>query len=93
MSHSALEIARPISGYFANLFNLRWDLGRFGNDPCDEWVIDDVLGLPDGLSFIDGGIKFQCRICESWTEWPAEIADFDINAHENVCGGSPRCCP
>lgn len=85
--------AKPISGFLANLFNLRWVLGREGHDPCDEQDIDIVLGLPDGLSFIDGAIRFECNVCETWTEWPADISDFELGHNANVCGGSPRCCP
>lgn len=50
-------------------------------------------GMPDGLREHNGMIEFQCRVCESWTEWPGEVLDYDPDAHENVCGGSPRCCP
>ena len=90
-----LTARRPVevSGFLANLFNLRWALGRFGWAPCDEWSIDDLLGLPEGLSYRDGAISFQCNVCEAWTEWPAEPEDFDIGAHENMCGRSPRCIP
>lgn len=84
---------KPISARLASLFNLRWMLGRYGNDPCDEWAIDDLLGLPDGLTYQDGQVQFQCRVCEKWTEWPADVEDFDPDAYQNVCGGSPRCCP
>jgi len=87
-------LARPISSSFlARLFNVRWELGFYGNDPCDEWDIDEVLGLPDGLYYRDGRVKFQCRVCEHWTDWEGEAAEFEIDAYENVCGGSPRCCP
>lgn len=48
--------------------------------------------LPEGLYRRDGRLQFECRVCERWTEWPADPEDFDINAPENVCGGSPRCC-
>lgn len=82
-----------ISTKFANLFGLRYILGRIGNDPCDEWNIDDVLNLPDGLHYHNGEIRFECRVCKAWTEWPTDVNDFDPDAHENVCGGSPRCCP
>jgi len=84
---------RPVSGRFANLFNLRWVLGRYGFDPCDEWDIDSVLGLPEGLSFIDGQVRFECRSCGNWTEWPVDVADFELDHDANVCGGSPRCLP
>ncbi len=54
------------------------------------WISDE---LPDGLREYNGLIEFQCRSCGAWTEWPDEIADYDPDAHENMCGGSPRCCP
>ena len=84
---------RPVSASLANLFNLRWVLGREGFDPCDEQDIDLVLGLPEGLSFIDGAVRFECRGCEAWTPWEGEIADFEEGHYANMCGGSPRCCP
>jgi len=83
----------PVSTYLASLFNLRWVLGRVGYDPCDEWDADEILGLPEGLSMIDGTISFECRSCERWTEWPAAISEFELGHYANVCGGSPRCCP
>ena len=82
-----------VSGSLANLFNLRWVLGRYGFDPCDEWDIDSLLGLPEGLSYIDGEVKFECRVCEAWTIWEGEPHEFEIHHYANVCGGSPRCCP
>lgn len=55
-------------------------------------AIDSVM--PPGLwRTSDGTLKFECRGCGEPTEWPAEIAEFDINNHANMCGGSPRCCP
>lgn len=86
-------LERPISGYFANLFDLRWVLGRYGYDPCDEVDVDILMGLPDGLRYHGGQIQFQCRVCDEWSEWPVDIADFDIDDRNNVCGGSPLCCP
>lgn len=49
--------------------------------------------LPDGLIRQEGKVQYRCRVCEAWTEWPAEIEEFDINDPHNVCGGSPRCHP
>ena len=86
-------IFRPVSLSLANLFNLRWVLGREGYDPCDEQDIDLVLGLPEGLSFSDGAVRFECHGCEKWTPWEGGIADFEEGHYANMCGGSPRCCP
>lgn len=83
----------PVSGFLANLFDLRWVLGRCGHDPCDEWDIDTLMGLPDGLSFRDGEVQFECRNCERWSQYHGEVNDFDIDDDMNLCGGSPRCCP
>lgn len=82
-----------VSGRLANLFNLRWVLSRYGFDPCDEWDIDSLLGLPEGLSYIDGKIKFHCERCDALTEWCGEISEFELGNHANLCGGSQRCCP
>jgi hypothetical protein len=49
--------------------------------------------LPDGLEMMDGRPHFQCRVCEKWTEWEVDPADFVAGVAENVCGGSPWCCP
>lgn len=54
------------------------------------WISDE---LPDGLREENGVIEFECRSCGTWTAWEGEILDFDPDAHENMCGGSPRCCP
>lgn len=85
-----------------------WSYGTMGEDdfvPVSERVdeiADGILAalgleqhvlLPDGLRDHDGEIQFQCIVCERWTEWPADVADFVPDASENVCGGSPRCCP
>lgn len=82
-----------VSGSLANLFDLRWLLGRYGYDPCDETCVDTVLGLPDGLSYIGGSVKFQCESCAQWTTWEGEIPEFELGHYANRCGGSPRCCP
>lgn len=65
---------------------------HFGPDPVEVFAID-VSPLPDGLYFHDGSIKFECRGCGQLSEWPADIEDFKQDAHENMCGSSPRCCP
>lgn len=49
--------------------------------------------LPDGLYEINGAVGFNCNVCDNFTEWNAEVSDFKFGGHENVCGGSPRCCP
>ncbi len=54
------------------------------------WISDE---LPDGLREHNGLFEFQCRVCERWTEWPGEVLDYDPDTHENMCGGSQRCCP
>lgn len=54
------------------------------------WISDE---LPDGLREHNGLIEFQCRVCGRWTRWEGEVLDYDPDASENVCGGSPRCCP
>lgn len=82
-----------VSSFLARLFDLRWVLGRYGDDPCDEVDIDLILGLPDGLTYRDGCIQFECNACEKWTEWHGEVTDFENGHYANVCGGSPRCCP
>lgn len=87
-------LERPMSSSFlARLFNVRWELGFYGNDPCDEWDIDSVLGLPDGLYYHNGRTQFQCQVCETWTDWEGDDGEFDIDDPNNLCGGSPRCCP
>lgn len=90
---SDVVTCRPVSASLANLFNLRWVLGREGFDPCDDQDIDLVLGLPEGLSFSNGAVRFECRGCEQWAPWEGDIADFEIDHYANMCGGSPRCCP
>ncbi|MBH0112688.1 hypothetical protein I5E68_06955 [Novosphingobium sp. YJ-S2-02] len=50
--------------------------------------------LPEGLRRDESGaIEFQCRSCGQWAEWPGEPEDFEFDAPENLCGGSPRCLP
>ena len=82
-----------VSGSLANLFNLRWLLGRYGYDPCDQWDISTILGLPEGLSYTDGQIKYRCERCDELAEWCGEIEEFELGHYANLCGGSPRCCP
>lgn len=94
MDKTCVVLERPQSSSFlARLFNVRWELGFYGNDPCDEWNIDEVLGLPDGLHYRNGRLQFECRNCEAWTDWEAEAHEFEIDNSHNLCGGSPRCCP
>jgi len=55
---------------------------------------DDDADLPDGLwRDAKGTLMYECRACGKSDEWPAEIADFDINNYANMCSGSPLCCP
>lgn len=50
--------------------------------------------LPAGLwRASDGTLMYECVSCGENDEWPAHIADFDINNRANQCGRSPRCCP
>lgn len=58
-----------------------------------RWKSKKATELPDGLRDNEGKVEFECRSCESWSEWHADVADFDINDINNLCGGSPRCCP
>lgn len=80
-------------GALANLFRVRFALGLEGYDPCDEWDIDQVLELPEGLTYVRGAIRFECLSCGELAELPCDVSEFDIDAPENLCGGSPRCCP
>jgi hypothetical protein len=84
---------REIPARLAGMFGLRYLLDRYGYNPCDEWDIDVVLGLPEGLMYRDGEIQFECKSCERWSQWPAEVADFCDDDPNNLCGGSPRRCP
>lgn len=68
--------------------------------PTDEELLDLALGdvfadeLPAGLLLNAKGFpEFECVSCGEWTEWPADIEDFDIDNPNNQCGRSPRCCP
>lgn len=82
-----------ISGKLASLFGLRYILGRVGNDPCDEWDIDALLGLPEGLTYFRGEIRYECLSCGDLAVLPCGVEEFDIDDPNNLCGGSPRCCP
>lgn len=82
-----------ISPFLAGMFGLRWILGREGYDPCDEIDVDALMLLPDGLSYQDGRISFQCNCCERWAPWEGEVDEFEYGDPMNLCGGSPRCCP
>lgn len=53
----------------------------------------EVGELPDGLYWIEGKPTFACRVCDAWTVWDGEPEDFEDGHPNNVCGGSPRCCP
>lgn len=91
MSLALLE--RPNTAFLARLFNVRWELGFYGNDPCDEWDIDEIMGLPEGLYYRGGSVQFQCNYCAAWTDWEGEVSDFKLYNYANLCGGSPRCLP
>lgn len=64
-----------------------------GGTNCQRVAPDNEDDLPDGLIYNDGQIQFECISCGAWTEWCGDVADFEPGAHENMCGGSPRCCP
>lgn len=49
--------------------------------------------LPEGLVMLGGRPQFPCRVCGAWTDWEGEVKDFVDGLAENVCGGSPWCCP
>src|ERR1700741_3890343 len=50
--------------------------------------------LPEGLRRGESGrIEFQCGSCGQWSEWPAEIEDFELGHPSNLCGGPPRRLP
>lgn len=94
----ALAIFRPkvklIAPRWASLFGLRYMLDRYGYDPCDEWDIDTVLGLPDGLTYREGKVMASCVSCDRYYEWPVDVSEFDPDDDSgNLCGGSPWCCP
>jgi hypothetical protein len=48
--------------------------------------------LPAGLIRSNGVLMYECRVCLTWTEWPAD-ADFELDHPHNMCGRSPWCCP
>ena len=93
MAETRVLAAKPVSGFLAAMFNLRWVLGREGFDPCDEWDPSDILGLPDGLTYRNGRIEYDCVRCGNAAEWPVEIELYEHGDDMNLCGGSPRCCP
>lgn len=49
--------------------------------------------LPDGLFMHKGAVSFTCRSCGNVAPWDGEVADFQNGHRNNLCGGSPRCCP
>lgn len=75
------------------LFGVRYEMGRYGNDPCDPWQVEEVLQYPDGLEYHNGRPHTRCRVCDCLFEYEGEPAYFDLNDPANVCGGSPACCP
>jgi len=82
-----------ISTKLAVMFGLRFMLGRYGDDPCDEVDIDAVLQLPEGLTYVRGCIRYECMSCGELVELPVDVEEYDHGHRHNVCGGSPRCCP
>lgn len=82
-----------ISIKLANLFGLRYILDREGNDPCDDWDINLVMELPEGLWYANGAVQYECESCHQATELPIEPEEFEYGHPHNVCGRSPRCCP
>lgn len=54
---------------------------------------EEQVPLPDGLFYLDGQIMAACRVCANAYEWPADVGDYVEGELNNVCGGSPRCCP
>jgi hypothetical protein len=93
MRADTIAATKPNLGRLASLFNVRYLLGRYGYDPCDEWNPSDVLGLPDGLTYRNGRIEYDCVRCGNPAEWPVEVELFVEGDDMNLCGGSPRCCP
>jgi hypothetical protein len=83
--------ARRYAGHYSEGTDGRNTFVMFADMVAD--LTADRVRLPDGLRRHDGQLQFQCRVCEHWTEWPDDVADFDPDAPENMCGGSPRCCP
>jgi hypothetical protein len=49
--------------------------------------------LPEGLTYRDGRLWFDCAMCGQPTDWPEKPEDFDPENTILLCGGSPRCCP
>lgn len=86
-------ITVPVSSRLASLFGLRWLLGRYGFDPCDEWDPNAFLGLPDGLFWRAGNVMYCCASCGEATELPVDPEEYEDGHPHNVCGRSPRCCP
>lgn len=61
---------------------------------CPAGVELEGKVLPEGLHYGDDGkVMFFCGGCDQYREWIGEPADFVLGERENVCGGSPRCCP
>lgn len=61
---------------------VRWDVGGH-IEPA----------LPDDLFMKGGHVMFECRLCGEAAIWPGEIEQWDQDDVNNLCGGSPRCCP
>jgi hypothetical protein len=35
----------------------------------------------------------RCQSCGKWYEWPVAIEEYVEGDQNNMCGGSPSCCP
>jgi hypothetical protein len=72
------------------------DFGKWFADqrPADAPIAQIEDELPDGLYMLDGNVMATCRRCDRSYEWPAEIERFPgSDDYNNLCGGSPSCCP
>lgn len=50
--------------------------------------------LPEGLHYSDDGkVMYHCHGCDQFKELEIEPAEFVHGDPNNLCGGSPRCCP
>lgn len=58
-------------------------------------VFIDPVGpdLPEGLFMHQGRVSFECASCGKTTGWEGTLDEWEPDAMENLCGGSPRCCP
>lgn len=67
------------------------DFGRWMREQKPAEIVEE---LPDGLWRNPKGVlTYYCRSCGNASEWYGETKDFDIDNENNLCGGSPCCCP